>query len=156
MPDDELQRIVGSLRSALDEVVPMVGEEGEDGVLAQVGRMVMQEARNHFLDEASKRFATREGIGTALYGWQMTSGSSAFGVRRGYAEFPDWFSVVMVDEANGAMLAELVYVRDGTFGWRLVAVRPVWVRAQWQQLFRDLVRIGIEKVLPPHASTPRP
>ena len=153
--EEEVQAISGNLRAALEQAASDTQSEPPATVLGQIGRAVVQEVRGQLLDEASRKLATREGIGVALYGWQAVA-SRKVAVERKYLDFPARFSIAMVDQMDGTPLAELVYVRSGVVDWQLVAVRPHWMRNQWEEVLRQIVRAGIQKVVPPGAppSTP--
>ena len=112
MSDGELQAISSSLYMALDQVVPGGQGNQPESVLAQVGRAAAQEVRGQLLAEASRRLASREGIGLALYGWQSIS-DRRVSVQRQYLAFPSLFTVVMVDAMDGTTLSELVFLRSG-------------------------------------------
>jgi hypothetical protein len=153
--DDELQAISSNLYAALDQVVPGGQGTQPESVLAQVGRAVMQEVRGQLLAEASRRLASREGIDLALYGWQSIS-DRRVAIQRGYLEFPNLFSLVMVDAMDGTTLSELVFLRSGFGDWSLVAVRPHWMRNQGTVILRQIVQAGVQKVTQPSQAPTRP
>jgi hypothetical protein len=144
--EGELQTIASNLYAALDQIVPGGQSDQPESVLAQVGRVVMQEVRGQLLAEASRRLASREGLDLALYGWQKVSDRRVT-VQRQYLEFPSVFSVVMADATDGTALTELVFVRSGFGGWNLVAVRPHWMRSQGTLILRQIVQAGIQKAM---------
>jgi len=153
--DDELQAISSNLYAALDQVVPGGQGTQPESVLAQVGRAVMQEVRGQLLAEASRRLASREGIDLALYGWQSIS-DRRVAIQRGYLEFPNLFSLVMVDAMDGTTLSELVFLRSGFGDWSLVAVRPHWMRNHGTVILRQIVQAGVQKVTQPSQAPTRP
>ena len=151
----ELQAISSNLYAALDQVIPGGQSDQPESVIARVGKAVAQEVRGQLLTEATRRLASRDGINLALYGWQNISDRRVT-VQRDYLEFPDLFSVVMVDAVDGTTLTELVFLRSGFGDWTLVAVRPHWMRNQGPVILRQIVQAGVQKVMQPGEPVAKP